>query len=191
MKNECDYNYYNSAYLDKTVINYQCHYKKSTYYAMWLEVLKIINAIKPNKILELGCGVGQFANMLFDNNIDNYTGIDFSTVAIKKAIEKNKKGRFIPINLYSQQATELIRQHNYIICLETLEHLQNDLDVVAAIKPGTTFIFSLPDFDCESHVRYFKSKQDLIKRYKHLLNFTSCSIFKIKNIYYICNTIRK
>ena len=47
--------------------------------------------------------------------------------------------------------------YEIVICLETLEHLQDDLAVIEKIKPGAYVIFSVPNFDYESHVRHFIS----------------------------------
>ncbi|MHA2366851.1 MAG: class I SAM-dependent methyltransferase, partial [Candidatus Hodarchaeales archaeon] len=69
--------YYNDYY--KQDMSYHVHYKESNYYNLWKEVLKLIDDEKLLcKILDAGCGTGQFANMLYDYGVDNYMGIDFS-----------------------------------------------------------------------------------------------------------------
>ncbi|MGD6780745.1 methyltransferase domain-containing protein [Sutcliffiella horikoshii] len=74
--------------------SYHRHYSESIYYPIWKKALELLksNTLSPN-ILDLGCGVGQFANYLFDEGFYLYRGIDFSKEAILLAQKVNYKYR--------------------------------------------------------------------------------------------------
>jgi len=106
------------------------------------------------KILEVGCGVGQFANMLFDQGFTNYTGFDFSEEAVKWAKQTNAPyaDRFFTADAFE---TELItKQYDLVICFEVLEHLWKDLELLERIPSGTPLLLSLPNFDDPYHVQH-------------------------------------
>jgi hypothetical protein len=67
--------------------------------------------------------------------------------------------------------------YDTIVCLEVLEHIDRDLDVVANWDPGCDCICSVPNFDYSTHVRWFRHEADIVSRYGHLI-----SIRKIERI---------
>ena len=76
MGKEKESKYYDKIYQESE--SYSCHYKESWYYPMW----KIVrNMMTEGKVLEVGCGTVQFAQMLSSYGYD-YTGFDFSKQAI-------------------------------------------------------------------------------------------------------------
>jgi hypothetical protein len=54
-----------------------------------------------------------------------------------------------------------------------LEHIESDLAVVELWKPGCTRVCSVPNFDFETHVRFFRSEAEVTARYGDLLEFES------------------
>lgn len=124
----------------------------------------------PNpKIIDIGCGPGQFANMLFDKGVTDYKGIDFSREAIAMAKERNKlfahafnKDNALTSKIFSND-------YNMVVLLEVLEHIENDLPILDKIKKDSTIIFSVPNFNSESHVRWFDTKDSIIRRYGNIV----------------------
>ena len=67
--------------------DYRQHYRDMIYYfPMWQYIISKLS--KDDKILDLGCGPGHLAHMLYDNGFKTFIGIDFSKIAIEMA--KNK-----------------------------------------------------------------------------------------------------
>lgn len=159
---------------------YNDHYSNVHYYVQWVQVEMILRAFKDRPILEIGCGTGQLAHMLEDLGYTNYSGFDFSEVAIKKAKERTNLPVFVGDAL---DPKTFERDYDAVVCLEVLEHLVNDHQVLENIKKGTLVILSVPNFDDKSHVRWFRSYYQVRSRfYKHV---DIRSIRLINNIYIV------
>lgn len=159
-------------------IGYQVHYKKSHYYVHWTQVIVFLRKIAEPKILEVGCGTGQFAEYLKDEHFTNYSGFDFSPPAIEFA------KRRVGMNFWQGDALDKENysgDFNTIICLEVLEHIQNDLGVLSTPPSTTNIIFSVPNFDAPSHVRWFTSEREIKKRYFRYVDLKE--IIRVGNIY--------
>lgn len=165
---------------------FKVHYSKSCYLDIWEKAMGHIK-IKEEQILELGCGTGQFAEMLFDNGFHNYTGIDFSKIGIKMAKERNAKYefKFIPTDI--NKYLKVYQGYNTIIALEVMEHLEDDLAVLKLIRSMAQIILSLPVNDQPSHVRIFKTRKDVTTRYSGLIGFEG--IQKIGD-YFVVNGVK-
>ena len=159
--------YYDRIYSQEE--NYKAHYKDSRYYNLFRVVLDILEAIDDPRILEIGCGTGQLAHMLWDNGIRNYRGFDFSPVAIEMAQARCPEVAFSVCD--ALEPTKYAGPYNVAIAIEVLEHIEDDLGVLDRIKIGTTVIFSVPSFGCESHVRCFEYERDLAWRYRKQVHF--------------------
>jgi 2-polyprenyl-3-methyl-5-hydroxy-6-metoxy-1,4-benzoquinol methylase len=140
------------------------NYKKSRYFEMWKGVANILLTEKPLKILELGCGPGQLANLLHDLGIANYTGVDFSFKAIQSARLLCQDYVFIESDIID---CNLLFELDYdcVITTEFLEHVEKDLEVIEKVKSNTIIIASVPNFTSVAHVRFFTSKDLVLERY--------------------------
>lgn len=157
--------FYNKVY--ETEQKYVEDYKSLPYYPVFQVARGMIQDIKNPKILELGCGTGQFAKMLWDSNLRDYLGVDFSEKAIWIARTLSPQNfEIADIRNYHN-----INDFNLILFLEVLEHLSDDIGVVERVPIGTNVIMSLPSFDDPGHVRMFKRKEDVVDRYGSLLRF--------------------
>lgn len=152
---------------------YKAHYSHSRYFPVWWYIMK--NWLGPDNILDLGCGVGQFAQMVFDYKVYNkYVGTDFSKVAIDQA-----KARKLPpeFKFYTYDITwwlnrKLFKDFETYIALEVLEHLPEDLEfeVLNTIPPGKTVILSLPNYMAQGHYRTYRGADEIIERYRKYLD---------------------
>ncbi len=145
-------------------------------YQAAFDMLPHVNECK--QIIELGCGVGYFAQLT--TNAYNYIGIDFSKLVINKAIEINPNKKFILGNLLDNNIIKLYKKDCIYVCLETIEHIQDDIKLIKSIPSGSYFIFSVPNRDFTSHVRFFKNKNEIIKRYSNIIDFHN-SEWKVLN----------
>jgi len=127
-------------------------------------------------IVELGCGTGRFAKLLMQReHAGEYIGLDISPACIKAAQDyvQHPNFRFEVADLravYSfAPADRPIAGHTTYVCLEVLEHLADDLELVSRIPTGHTFIFSVPTHPSQSHIRTFPNVSSVWARYQEIL----------------------
>lgn len=178
-KEEKNKNFYDEVY--KKGGMYSKHYQASPYFKVWKKSIDLIKEIKNPNILEIGCGVGQFANMLFDQGFKEYRGFDYSDEAIKIAKQTNPHDckKFQVDNAYNSKIFQ--ENYNTVIIFEVLEHLKEDFLVLNKVKSGVNVLFSVPNFDSASHVRYFKDKNDIIQRYSEIVDIKDIYGFHISS----------
>ena len=167
-------------YYDRIYMTSPEYWKQFPESSIYFDVWKIVKDKLTNMdtVLELGCGTGLLAKYLIASGIRYKCGIDFSSVAIQKSKEINvtHENKFSVKNLMNIQ---LIPNQFTVVCLEVLEHLDDDLQIISRMQNNTRIIFSVPDFLCDSHQRCFKSEQAVVDRYSNLINFVSIQKIKI------------
>ena len=140
------------------------HYTESPYFPVWTVIADRISRSQVNSILDIGCGSGQVAQLLHDKGLKNYLGIDFSVERICQARLVCPEFRFVVADIFE---TDLLSHHDYdgVVCLEFLEHVERDLQLIQNLRPGTLFWASVPNFGGKAHVRYFNSIEEVVQRY--------------------------
>ena len=153
---------------DRSYDAYSRHYLDSHYYPLYKGVFDEVARLGSRRVLEVGCGSGSFAHLLFDHSDIEYRGFDFSEQAIRRARERTgKPERFF----VAQAGNDAAMSHDYdtIVCLEVLEHIERDLDVIAGWRGGSTCVCSVPNFDQPDHVRIFRHQEEVRRRYGDLI----------------------
>jgi len=161
--------YYNEYYSKSDL--YKFHYSVCPYYELWKKVMGMISI--DENILEVGCGSGQLSKMLLDNGFEKYIGFDFSSEAIKIANSQ----RCIIGDCTKKEMYD--RPFDTILCLETLEHLKDDIEVIRMWPKGKKVILTVPDFDYESHTIYFQNMSEIVQRYQ--IKFNCFGIYSIEH----------
>lgn len=139
-------------------------------------------------ILEIACGAGQFAEMLFDCGFQNYMGFDYAEegIALAKKNNPEQKDRFFVADAFQ---TELLQQkYDLVICFEALEHIQKDLELLHRVLPGTRMLLSVPNFNDPYHVRYFQNEDEVRNRYEKVIRISCISKSMLNDVnclYYI------
>lgn len=129
-------------------------------------------------ILDLGCGVGYFAKVLFKMGYKEYTGVDFSPSMIKISKSHELPYTFKKRSIVSDSMLELFKKYKLFTCLQVLEHINNDIKVLKGLPSDSLFVFSVPSRDFHSHVRWFNSLGEVIDRYNPWIDFTETHIIK-------------
>ena len=170
---------YNSTYkTGGAAQSYHKHYTQSFYYNSWLHAMSYLYLLdRKTSILEIGCGVGQFANLLFDHGFRNYKGFDYAEEGIFRAKENNPEhsDKFFVADAFESDL--VTAKYDLIICFEVLEHLKEDIKLLQRIRPGTRLLLSVPNFHDTYHVRYFRSKEEIYTRYQSVMK-----IFDIQTV---------
>jgi 2-polyprenyl-3-methyl-5-hydroxy-6-metoxy-1,4-benzoquinol methylase len=157
---------------------YALPYRRSRYYPLFRAVLAELRRRDARAVLEVGCGVGTFASMLFEKSAIGYAGFDFSPVAVAAAVQRTgRSGAFYVADATSESS--YARPYNTIVCTEVLEHIEADRRAVELWRPGTDCICSVPNFDSSTHVRYFNSEDDVRRRYGDLIDIRSLRRIKL------------
>ncbi|PAF52442.1 class I SAM-dependent methyltransferase [Helicobacter sp. 13S00477-4] len=154
---------------DKSIKNY----KTSIYYPGWEYACKILTeyGINNANILDIGCGSGDFAQMLYEKKFHQYKGIDFSIQALNIAKEKTPlwKNHFKLQDI--SKISKISKIYTHICIFEVLEHIDEDFSILEKIPSKTNIIASVPNFYSQGHVRIFENQETIISRYNHLLFF--------------------
>lgn len=165
-----------SEYYDKVFEEekrYREEISKLSSYPVYQVALGMIGDIEGPKILELGCGTGQFAKMLFDNGFTHYLGVDFSRVAIEKAREMSGQA-FLVSDI---RKFDDIGAFNTLVMMEVLEHIMDDIDLIKKYK-GYNIIFSVPSCDDPAHVRFFQKREEVKSRYDEYIDIEKMVRYK-------------
>jgi len=150
----------------------------SNWYPVYKIVLGFLDPPLMNpSILDVGCGTGMFARLLYKNGYINYSGLDFSRTRVKVARRAVPSFSFTKRNMFDQDMQDVYRLYDNIIILEVLEHIENDLDFLRSIPEGKTIIFSVPNYLSKSHVRAFPNEKVVRSRYGKILEFLDSKCF--------------
>jgi 2-polyprenyl-3-methyl-5-hydroxy-6-metoxy-1,4-benzoquinol methylase len=149
---------------------YHLPYWRSNYYPLLRTVLREIRHQRVARVLEVGCGTGWFAQMIFDYTGCEYHGFDFSEVAVQTA--RRTTGR--PDQFAVADALEPDTYnvpYDSVVCTEVLEHIREDQRAVSLWRPGVRVVASLPNFDADTHERFFRTEQEIVSRYEKWITF--------------------
>jgi len=164
MLNEKSEKFYNSNLLAMEKSEYR-------YQELYETAIKLIPFNKNPKILDIGCGIGSFANYIHNINYTNYVGIDFADDLLNHARNRFPELKFKKGNFLDSKTLDKFKKFDLFVSFEVLEHIREDLKLVSAIPSKRIFIFSVPNITGHGHVRYFLNIQSVIDRYKDLLIF--------------------
>ena len=144
---------------------------RAIYAPLFRAMLGLVAASGATSVLEVGCGSGLFAELLLRDSAVAYRGFDFSPAGVALARARVPQGAFFVGNALSAECYR--GEYGCVVCAEVLEHIHDDLDVVALWPSGTAFVCSVPNFDYPTHVRHFRDEQEVRERYGTALNIRS------------------
>jgi 2-polyprenyl-3-methyl-5-hydroxy-6-metoxy-1,4-benzoquinol methylase len=159
--------WYDRAYANDQT--YLCHYADSVYYAIWCVLVDRVQPKTVGCILDIGCGPGQLACFLRDKGLRRYVGLDFSQECIRMARRTCSSFEFVRDSALSSDVFEKL-DYDVVLTTEFLEHVEEDLAIIDRIRPGTRVYATVPNFPYESHVRYFRSVEEVAARYSSRLD---------------------
>jgi len=172
---------------EKSASFYDEYYKRRGVEVNW--ALKgvmsyVIDELKKRKVksvLDIGCGAGAMLERCEKNNITGH-GFDFSHEAIK--ICRKFRGLSRVWVGDAKEADNYILGYGAYLCLEVLEHIENDIDVITRLRSQSLFIFSVPSWASKgsSHVRCFGNDNQIRVRYGGLIKIESIKLFKTRRV---------
>lgn len=145
----------------------------------------LICKYNPVSILEFAAGGSILAQQVLKKCPSvKYCFNDFSMVSLNHAKERLKFDRvsYFGIDIDANYKIFNWAPYDLIICV-SLEHLENDKEILQAIPKGKKVLLSIPNIDAPDHVRVLKTDEEIKERYGSILNITKItdctSIFKI------------
>ncbi|MBY8918835.1 methyltransferase domain-containing protein [Nitratireductor sp. L1-7-SE] len=164
---EASAEYYDRVYQQSDA--YRQAGEDTPYAEMWTRIREKLCLAGSTKVLDIGCGPGQFAAFLHAGWDGNYHGLDFSDVAVQQA---SSRGLPYIFHCGDAQNSELLTSHDYdaVVCTEVLEHVDGDIQLLQRIRPGVFCLCSVPSFYAFGHVRFFQTPEHVSDRYSPLLN---------------------
>lgn len=169
----------------------------------WLELYRQASwMIAPSSpVVDLACGTGRFAEQLRRRGHGRYTGLDFSYATILECRnyvplvdpDTEWNADFDIADLRVWQPDDNRPGATVYTCLETLEHLEDDRDLIRRIPIGHEFIFSVPSYGGEAHLRVFQDVSDAWRRYDPWLDFRAWQMIGSgpKNFIHLYRTVRR
>ncbi|MCM8612185.1 methyltransferase [Accumulibacter sp.] len=160
--------YYNAIFAGSA--KYARHGSLSEYVGVWREIVALLVGANCRRVLDLGCGPGQFAEFLRDQHTPiEYVGIDFSETAVENARARCPEYRFEVCTLPSEAAMTRL-PCDAVVCTEVLEHIEQDREVLRSVPGEVLVIATVPNFDSFGHVRHFLTADEVSARYGDLLS---------------------
>ena len=126
------------------------------------------------KLMDLGCGLGDFLNGVRKDGVFEFVGVDISEDAIKHV--KNKFG----LNVLNENHLDSLQQNSFDVITQwhVLEHVQllNEriVQLKRLLKPNGTLFIAVPNSDSWD-AKYYKEYWDAYDVPRHLYHFNQKS----------------
>lgn len=150
----------------------------SPWRALYMEAARWIPA--NHDVVDLGCGTGRFMEALY--RVEHYgqrVGLDWSRAALDEARRFAGHSTFDYCDLREWQPDPDRKGSTSYVCLEVLEHLDDDLGLIERVPVGHQLVFSVPNYESESHLRHFGSAGAVWHRYATLVGIRRWSLIEI------------
>jgi len=159
--------FYDNAFANS--VEYRGRPEDIIYYPVWTEVLSLLDYTE--RILECGCGTGQFAILAQERGYSYSLGLDFSKVALDLATARCPGLEFRKCDLRDGASFPDPATYDVVVFIEVLEHIENDLGILQRIPAGKHVIITVPSYGSDGHVRAFENAETVFDRFDGLCDF--------------------
>lgn len=114
--------------------------------------------IEPNdSVLDVSCGYGYGTKILARSLAKDVTGIDKGEYQLARAVERNDRGNNIDFMRFDLDKPFVLPHVNYIVSIETIEHLEDPASVIKVFKDSAEKMFlTVPIGVTTTHNPYHK-----------------------------------
>lgn len=176
-KIEADAAFYDVTYRNEAARGAPPDPRASPHYHVIKAVIRLALAREPASVLEVGCGNGTLGALLTARLRTRYRGFDFSPRAVELARRRPGLDGRVEVGNALDPAIYARAPFDLLICMEVLEHIERDREVVALWPRGTRLLCTVPNFDADSHVRLFRHEREIKARYGDLMAITRITRF--------------
>ncbi len=188
--------YYNKVYVRaESKGGYDTERYNEVYNIVMNHISDASNAMGQPPIVECGCGTGALAERIIHAGY-SYAGFDFSQEAINQChwLVRRQVGLCDAYKASTWRTLYPARRDTdatIVVAVEVFEHL-DDLRVLKMIPQGTRVIFSVPDFNSESHLRTYSGYASIIQYYDGVLDMQSVRRVQTQpeKAIYVCDSIK-
>lgn len=177
--------------------------EESPWRPIYAEAARWIPSSAP--VVDMGCGTGRFlAQLAQTSHHAELAGVDFSPAAVAEArnylrsifedeLDFYHRVRLTVADLRDWRPDPHASEATVYTCLEVLEHLTDDLDLIARVPAGARFVFSVPSYLSASHLRAFGALRDVFERYGHLVAISRWTLvdFGGGNVVHVIDSARR
>lgn len=157
MKNEDLRPFYDAVFARGERKHFTSFLTRGTPTAEVAEVLRTARPLVNRRVLEVGCGTGDFARAAAAKKAD-VTAIDFSAEAIAQASRHRPRSMSkYPVRFECRDVFSVTGRYDVIVLVGTLEHMDDPMRVLAHLKkclaPGGRLIITCPNWsNARGHV---------------------------------------
>jgi len=138
---------------------------ESTNYAAWTVIADRIKRAGVRTIVDIGCGPSQFPAFLHDQGVCNYIGLDFSVLRRGACPELDDR---LTDSIFASNVLTT-GDFDAVVALEFLEQVEQDLEVLSIVKPGTLILGAVRNISTGDDVRHFSSVDAVHDRYRGVI----------------------
>ena len=178
---------FEKMYQDEELFNFDSWFQNDMNHLTKKLALSILSNYNFSKIIDFGCGKGDFTNLLKKNN-NSITGLDISITAIEKAKAKYPKIDFLTSDAtYFKQMTNV----DLVVAIEVFSYINNWEEVLEDISKKSMYLF-LTVYIPVNPIGFIKSIKELENTLIKFFNIetkliandeSSMFLVKIKNDY--------
>lgn len=166
MGHEADVAFYESLHENNPI--YDLPPDRSPYFPLFRRIVAEVNRRGFRRVLEVGCGSGALAQLVMERTHAAYEGFDFSANAVRKARARTARPEAFAVADATDPASYR-RDYDAIVCTEVLEHIGQDKAAIRLWRPGVRCLCSVPNFDYDGHVRFFRTEAEVRARYNDVI----------------------
>jgi len=173
------------------------HYANKHYHFRNVILAEMISNYEPKKIFEFAAGSYDLAQLIITTNpqLKYYRWSDWSQECLnqcKEVLEQYDVCKLMRIDICKKYWKVKWSAFDCIVSV-SVEHLENDLDIIRSMPSGTRFFFGVPNFDDPQHFRFFESESDIELRFSGLLDIFEIKVYEYRNIYkkFMISSVRK
>lgn len=127
------------------------------------------------RIIELMCERGEFAELLRARRIQNYVGFDTREKKIQRARLNLPDYKFMCADI--QDNFHYFRKMTMVVAFDYFQRVRDDLALINNIKPGTKLIFSVPNNEYPGYYRWHEI-EEWQERYNHMIEVNKIVTFQ-------------
>jgi SAM-dependent methyltransferase len=133
--------------------DYYSHEEERSRLAARVIVPLVLELVRPNSVIDVGCGTGEWLSVFGENGVEDVWGVDGAYVP--RDLLKIPQDRFIPADL--EHPLNVNRKFDLVVSLEVAEHLSNRsaeifVDSLTGLGPLILFSAAIPHQGGVNHI---------------------------------------